>query len=56
MLGMRYSSNGFSDAYWAAVIVGLTKLRLNWIESIIIYHLINFDLSLRSVSEVRLKI
>jgi len=34
---------------------GLIKVMLNWIESIIIYHLINFDLSLRSVSEVRLK-
>ena len=34
---------------------GLIKVMLNWIESIIIYHLINLVLSLRSVSEVRLK-
>jgi len=34
---------------------GLIKVMLNWIESILIYQLINFDASLRSVSEVRLK-
>ena len=34
---------------------GLIIVMLNWIESILIYQLINFDASLRSVSEVRLK-
>jgi len=34
---------------------GLIKVMLNWIESILIYQLINLMLSLRSVREVRLK-